>query len=203
MNKLKIGVDVDEVLTKFADTFLIFYNKTYGTNFKKEQIKTYCFYDDFGVSKAQDSKAITAFGKTKEYIDMPLVEGCIDGILELKKKNDLYIITGRPLERRQIVENLINQNFHGCFKDLKFTDFNAEKGHAVPKYQFCKELGIELMIEDIAKSAIEISKECDIPVIVPKYPWNERADFSGTKCIHANGWNGMIKYFKENRIINA
>jgi hypothetical protein len=200
---MRIGVDVDKVLTNFTDTFLPFYNKAHGTDWKKEKIHTYFFYEALGISKEEDTKSIIEFGKTWEYANMPLIVGAIDGILELKKKNDLYIITGRPLERKQIVEDLIHQNFYGCFKGISFTDFSAEKGHATPKYEFCKQLGIELMVEDIDKSAIEISKECNIPVIVPKYPWNKNADFSGTKCVHVDGWKGIMKYCRENKIIDS
>ena len=196
---MKIGVDVDEVLTKFIDTYLAFYNKTHSTAWKREDIRTYRFHDDLGISRKEDSESIAVFGKTNDYIDMPLVEGAVEGILELRKKNDLYIITGRPLERKKIVESLINKDFCGCFKDIKYTDFSAEKGHAIPKYKFCKELGIELMIEDLQDSALEIYKECNIPVIVPKYPWNDRANFAGTKCVHVDGWEGILeeahKYF--------
>jgi hypothetical protein len=52
------------------------------------------------------------------------------------------------------------------------------------------------MIEDLSDSALEISKECNIPVIVPKYPWNEKADFSGTTCVHVNGWEGILNEAK-------
>ena len=194
---MKIATDLDEIVFAFTDTYLPFYNKLHGTNFKKEDIHSYYFYEVFGISKEEDTKSIVAFEKTKEYTEMPLVEGAIDGIRELSRNNELHAITGRPLERKKIVDNLIDKNFYGCFKSIHFTDFKAERGHAVPKYEFCKKLDIELMIEDTAETAVEISQKCNIPVLVPKYPWNKNADFSGTKAMHTDGWKGIMKYFKD------
>jgi len=92
------------------------------------------------------------------------------------------------------VEELVRKNFNGCFKEICLTDYNTSRGHAIPKYEYCKKLGIELMIEDIPSSAIEISKECNISVIMPDCYWNKKVDLKGTKVIRAfDGWKGIME----------
>jgi len=194
---MKIGVDMDEVITAFIDSYLPFYNKLHETNWKKDNLYTYYFYEVFGISKAEDMKSIVEFGKTEEYKNMPLIDGALEGIHKLSKKNDLYIITGRPLDRREITEDTISKNFNGCFKGLFFTDFKAERGHAISKYSICQNLKIEAMIEDMPSNAQEISNYCNIPVIMPECPWNKDMDTAGTKISIVEGWKGILNYFKD------
>jgi len=116
-----IGVDVDEVLTKFVDTYLSFYNKVKGTSWKREDIQTYYFYEVFGISKEEDTKSIIDFGKTKEYSEMPLVDGAVDGIFELKKK-------------------------WFEFPDSQFQDFDADNDGSVPIRQIMFEFADEFFL---------------------------------------------------------
>jgi len=194
---MKIGLDMDEVITSFVDTYLPYYNKNHGTDWKKEDIYSYYLYEVFGISKEEDTKSIVSFGETEEYKNMPLIEGAADGIRKLSRKNELYIITGRPFDRREITEEAIRKNFNNCFKGLFFTDFKAERGHAVPKHTICNDLGIELMIDDMPSTAEEIYNYCNIPIIMPEYPWNKNFDIHGTKISRVNGWKGIMKYCRE------
>jgi uncharacterized HAD superfamily protein len=190
---MKIATDLDEIDFAFTDAYLPFYNKLHGTHFKKEDIHSYYFYEVFGISREYDTKVIDMFIETAEYRNMPLVKGAYEGIRELSKNNELYAITGRRIDKRKVTEDLVARHFDGCYKSIHFTDFKAETGHAIQKYEICKQLGIELMIEDLAEIAIEISQKCDIPVIMPDYPWNKNANLDGTNVTRVFGiWEGIM-----------
>ena len=194
---MKIGVDVDEVLFPFSDNFFLLYNNKHGTNFKKSDMLVYEFYRVLGLSKDEELKEIAEFNNSPLFRGMRPIEGAVEGIYALREKNDLYALTGRNKYTKNITEEQISTHFSNCFNGIYLSEFSIKTGFKTPKYEFCRQLGIDVMIEDIDKTAIEISNKCDIPVLVPKYPWNKNADFSGTKARHTDGWNGIMKYFKE------
>jgi uncharacterized HAD superfamily protein len=193
---MKIGTDLDEVLSPFVRIFLPFYNQRHGTSWKEKDMWTYNFTKALGISDKEVNAEIEEFRKGADYKTLPLIKGAFKGIEELSKQGDIYIITGRQIEAKEITEKWVEKNFDGYIKDICFSDFRADRGFITPKHEFCKKLGIDLMIEDLAESALEIYRKCDIPVIVPRYPWNlyaEAGEFIGTKCSHVDGWKGIRK----------
>ena len=193
MNKKKIGVDVDEVLFPFTDNLLIFYNKKHNANVKKEDIYVYEFYKVLGISKEKEMDDIKEFLNSPLFKEMKPIEGAVEGIKELRENNELYIVTGRSSHTKETTYHQIISYFNDRFKEIHLSEFNPYIGFKTPKFQFCKQIGIELMIEDIASTALEISKQCNIPVIMPNYPWNKNANLDETKVKRVEGWKGIIE----------
>lgn len=50
---MKIGIDLDEVLADFMPQLLRYYNGKYKTNFTREQIKEYKFWNLWHCTKEQ------------------------------------------------------------------------------------------------------------------------------------------------------
>lgn len=191
---MKIGVDVDEVIFPFTDNLILFYNKKHSANVKKSDIWVYEFYKVLNISKEKEMDDIREFIESPLFKEMRPIEGSVEGLCELRKNNELYAITGRGDSTEDITNKQISDYFNGLFKDVCFSEFNPYLGFKTPKFHYCKKLGIEIMIEDIASTAIEISRECNIPVIMPNYRWNEDADIKGTGVIRVfEGWKGIMK----------
>ena len=171
---MRIGVDIDEVLFPFSDRLLEFYNKRHGKNIKKEDLYAYEFYKVINVSRDEEMKDIIAFTNSKLFKEMKPIEGAVEGIKELRKNNEMYVLTGRSSLTKEITYYQIATHFNGSFKEIYLSEFNPYLGFKTPKFHFCKKIGIELMIEDIASTSIEISKYCNIP---------------GTKTLTSRGQN--------------
>jgi hypothetical protein len=69
------------------------------------------------------------------------IEGSKEGIAELKKENDLYIITGRASNLYKRTENWIGKNFENTFKGIRFADFHPfepnQDRHIRPSFAWC------------------------------------------------------------------
>jgi uncharacterized HAD superfamily protein len=200
---MKIVFDMDEIIYPFLDTYLKFYNPRHETNWKKEDFFSYEFQDVMGIPLEKIIEELECFYKTKEFDEAAPIEGIKEVIYELRKKNDLYIASGRINHLKEKTSDYLKRNFEDSFKGVYLADYHPfEKRQLNPKQKICKELGASLMLEDLPVYALRCSKECDIPVIVPKQPWNKYADFSGTKCVLVDGRKGIMDYCLENKIIN-
>ncbi len=193
--KKNIGIDLDEVIFPFLKYFLEFYNRKNKTNFAMKQFNIYELEEVLGISKEQMSQYVKEFSETSR-LDLPVLIGAIEGIKALKNKNNLYAITGRQNETKEFTENSIKKYFNGSFSGVHLADYHAERGFSTPKYEICKNLGIDLMIEDHPKTALEIAEKNNIPVIVPARPWNKNCSYLNDKIYRVDEWGGIIKAAK-------
>jgi 5'(3')-deoxyribonucleotidase len=199
-----IVFDMDEVIYPFLDTYLNFHNLRHGTNWKKDDFFSYEFQDVMDIPLEKIIEELEVFYKTNEFDEVAPIDGAKEIIYELRKKNDLYIASGRISHLKEKTSEYLKRNFEDSFKGVYLADYHPfEKRQLNPKQKICKDLGANMMLEDLPVYALRCSKECDIPVIVPKQPWNASANFLGTKCVLVDGLKGAIDYCRKHKIIDS
>ncbi|MCX8513761.1 MAG: hypothetical protein ORN26_01890 [Candidatus Pacebacteria bacterium] len=102
--KIKIGVDIDDVLFSFNQSFLDFYNEKHNTNYKMEDQHTYNYR--IFLNSIDKETEITLFEEfyTSKYHDITLaIEDSIEYISHLKDF-ELISITARPVHTKDITE---------------------------------------------------------------------------------------------------
>ena len=191
---MKIGIDIDGVLTDFekwqlevGSKFFLSYNKTiqdpngYDSNivFDVDQETDSAFWKEYLYEYAKKEPARKYAGEV---------------IKKLKEKGyQIYIITARHLtnqnniigqEMRNIVINWLKEN------DITYDDiiFSPED-----KLEICMELGINIMIEDKPENILNISKI--IPVICFHAGYNK-------SCVGSNIFRAYTWYDVYNQIVN-
>ena len=97
------------------EPFLRFYNQKYKTNWRKDQISDYKFWNILGVTREQAIYDVHDFYKTSEAINSKPIIGAIDGVNFLERNNGLVIITGRPAYQRENTINGVGKSFPGGF----------------------------------------------------------------------------------------
>ena len=58
---MKIGIDVDDVIFEFLNSFLDFYNNKTGKKFLKEQFSSYYFWEITGETREEGVKLVDEF----------------------------------------------------------------------------------------------------------------------------------------------
>jgi len=189
---MKIGIDIDDVLAAFNAGFITYYNKTFLTNYKFEDLSDY----NYSVL-IKDIEPEAIFDRVFEYVYSPefekvqTIKGSQEGINSLKG-NQLYVITSRSTDIKDPTLNWLNKNFSG-FEDIIFTNsftqnptLKAEKKSAAGK-----RLGIEYMVEDAPHHAEDLASN-GIKVILLDAPWNK--ELKGSEMIlKAKTWDDVIK----------
>ena len=191
---MKIGIDIDGVLTD-EQRYVLDYGSAY---FAQNNIQ-YKIHDDIYDSKEifeVSEDAYDAFWKEhifdySENINIrPFASNIIKRLVE--ENNEIYIITSRSyttyenenkLKMQRVVKEWLKRN------KIKYNDiiFSREKD------KICKELNIDVMIEDKPENVDKISK--DIPVICFSEGYNKKC--TGDNVYRAYSWYDVYNKIKE------
>ena len=191
---MKIGIDIDGVLTD-EQRYVLDYGSAY---FAQNNIQ-YKIHNDIYDSKEifeVSEDAYDAFWKEhifdySENINIrPFASNIIKRLVE--ENNEIYIITSRSyttyenenkLKMQRVVKEWLKRN------KIKYNDiiFSREKD------KICKELNIDVMIEDKPENVDKISK--DIPVICFNVEYNKKCE--GKNIYRAYSWYDVYKKIKE------
>lgn len=119
------------------------------------------------------------------------VEWSIEAIEKLSEKwIELHIITARPSHLDKHTNDWVNKCFNNKFKDIHFST-SPEDVHT-PKYEICKKLWINTIIEDNMDYAMELANN-NIKVIILERPWNKHRKEKHKNIIRIKCWNDIIK----------
>src|SRR3989339_167530 len=109
-NKLKIGIDIDDVIINFIKPFLKFYNEKFKDNKNFSDCTSYHFSDCFKITKEKEFILIEEFN-CKKFHELELIEEFKNKINFLFKNYEVFFITARPLSIKDNQYNAL-----GCAK---------------------------------------------------------------------------------------
>jgi len=185
---MRIGIDLDDVIVKFFPSFLNFYNEKYGKNRNIEELSSYHIWEvGIGRDKEEAIKLVDEFYKSEEFDKIPLVKGAGEGIRKLNDlENDLFVITARPLRFREKTEACLEKYFSNS---LKIFYASGLEGRNKTKAEICERLGVETMIEDAPKYALDCNSR-GIRTLLMDRPWNRSLN---GKLERVYNWNEILE----------
>ncbi len=173
MVNVKIGIDVDGVLTNLEE-YQLKYGKKYFKNVNNVNEKGYDICEIFHCTKEEEKKFWTKY-IWKYCLIEPIVKDAKKVIDNLKKDgHDIYIITSRAHTTeenalgslfRKMLETWLRKN--GIIYDGIY--YCSESQGSNEKYQICKDLGIDIMIEDNEENINKIKEIATVICINAKY----------------------------------
>lgn len=196
--KIRIGIDVDEVLCRTNDYFLYEFNKKHNTTFKREELTRYDYECFEGYSGKQIFNAlVNHLNDNLQFYD--IFDNSKNILTQLKKeKFELYVITSRWIEFREKTIYWLNSHFGEDFFD-KILIYNG-RDEKLCKSEIAKEYNIDILIDDAPKFAIG-AKVKGIHVLLMNHPWNQ--DIKEEKnLIRVHSWKQIydeIQNFKDKK----
>lgn len=189
---VKIGVDLDEVISETLVAIIQFHNDTYGTRLELDDFKSYRFWETWGGTREE------AVDKVHEFFRSPYarlakpVVGAQNAVLELGKSNELHVITARPEELAGLTHYWIREHFNGAFAEIHFANhFSKIGGRARTKAEICDALGVRMLIEDSADFAAECARD-DRAVFLLDRPWNKTE--LPSSVYRVSSWDDLLKH---------
>lgn len=187
-NKMRIGVDLDDVIVEFSKTFLDFYNKKKSTRFEYRGWTKYQFADSFGLDREGVNLVAEEFFNSNLFYELDFFKDSKKCLNQLSKKNQLYIVTSRPIRHGEKTKKFIEGNLPGVFNEIFYSD-EVCKDHAQGKAEICKREQIEIIIEDNLEYALCCNQNKIKPIIFNRN-WNK--EYSNG-ILRAGDWN-QISY---------
>lgn len=170
---MKIGVDLDDTLTKTMAAIVDFHNNKYETTLKTENLKNGATWKTWGGTYEDDVKKIHEFHLSSYGQDIPAIEESKKILEKLKNENnELYIITARSDYIKKDTEEWVEKNFPNIFSKIYFTNQFLNNETSTTKRKICDELGIDIFIEDNISYALDCAKP-GRKIFLLDYPWNQ------------------------------
>eukprot|EP00210_Caulerpa_lentillifera_P001499 g1437.t1 len=177
--KLKVAVDVDEVLGQFVVALNSFCKERYGMEHSVEDYYVYHFATIWGCTQDESSKIVHEFFESPHFHQLPLVPGAFEALSELQQWCDLHVVTSRQNVIRDITIKWLSEHYPGIFTSVNFGNHFALEGVQKRKSELCKEIKAEVLIDDNPDYAMDCASS-GMHVILynwgRSYPWSRLGD---------------------------
>lgn len=178
--KLRIGIDIDNVISDSFPAYLKKFNENFATNFKAEDMLLVNNFPEIkGVDRGKVDKFIDKLIFDFDFqLSLPPFKQAKEVIESWQKKgHHLHYITARPVHIERVTRKWLQK--HGFIKDREVLKMSAyfdsqnppSKTKSDPEYkkEVVDEFGIKLLIED----HLEVARIMDIEVILIDRAWNQ------------------------------
>ena len=174
--KVKIGIDIDNVLAESYPAYLTRFNSQFGVEIKMEEIREFYFLDKYVKDKKKGRRRdminfIDEMMFDAEFqTNIPPIEDSIGVIKKWSKLGyQIHFVTARPVTIRKMTEDWLNK--HGYMVPGAKLDLYDNKKH-INDTDFKREIADKNNINVFIEDAIEIAMGMDIPVFLLDRPWN-------------------------------
>ena len=195
---MRIGIDFDDVVADSISFIVRLHNERYGTSLTRESMTSWRFEEVWGTTLEEAIRRTNEFFAEDQVTGVAPVAGSVEAIKKLKEQgHELYILTGRSENDVEETERWIKHHFPDVFKGVHYGNFfTLNKNHVFrKKLDTCRELGIEVLIEDNDKTALECAA-AGIKVFLITTPWNK--NFKTTPNIQrVHSWEEILKNYLE------
>ncbi|MHB8652220.1 MAG: 5' nucleotidase, NT5C type [Minisyncoccota bacterium] len=168
-----IGVDFDDVVVDFNAGLALYHKALYGTSYEKKDILQFDLEQLWGCTRAEAVRRVYEFYHSEHHANLLPVEGAVEALKQLREENTLVMITSRPESVRGLTLDLLGKHIDEVFESTHFLGhYHDAKGSQKTKGEVCKEILIDIFIEDSIGNAVTVSEK-GIPVLLLDAPWNQ------------------------------
>lgn len=196
--KIRIGIDIDEVLINTIDSVVDFYNIKYNhAPLKNDEIiykKSDKIQDIVDMSPEDAELFLLEYFNSEYHINCLPIEDSKNILSDLIDFN-ISAITFRSKEVSSVTLDWLDKNFKNIFSDVHFLGDKIAGGdsikHLNSKGEYAKDLGIKIFIEDSLKNSLDIASY-GISVILLDKPWNQEENLP--ENIHrVKNWSEILE----------
>jgi len=190
---MRLGIDLDEVLSDTLASFIQFHNLRYGTDYRESDFVSYKFEDIMKLPSEDVVVRILQF-YSECNAEISPVAGA-KGILEkLARDHELYVITARPDAIKTLTRIWLEDHYPGLFKEVIFAH-NIYVGCARrKKLDFCQEHDIKMMIDDTLENIADCQL-AGIQGVLYDRPWNRGNSLDSV--IRVSGWEHIAQIVED------
>ena len=169
----KVCIDVDDTVVDFTGPFLEFWNGRYGTGFTCDDILYHNLWLTLGGTRDDLIAVVREFYATPEHGQLVPIPHAREGLIRLAASCEVHALTARSVAIREETRAILERHFAGAIREVHCTNAVSVGEVVRTKPDMCRELGMDVIVEDRAECAIECA-QIGIPAIVLDRPWNRK-----------------------------
>lgn len=188
MRRLRIAIDIDDVLAENAAGLVAFSNQRWGTKLTVDD------YDEhwakmWRVDQAEMERRAAEYFHSLAARQYGHVGGAFDVLGRLSKQHHVMIATSRCLQMKHDTLAWIDEHFPGIFASTAvyfagIWDDVQDDSHKMTKAELVNQIGADVLIDDQLKHCMAVAGEGRHAILFGDYAWNraeELPDFV-TRC---------------------
>ena len=180
--RMRIAVDVDEVLGRFVHSLNAFCLERYGSLYHVNDYHVYDFAKVWNCSQDESNKRVHEFFTSRHFREgIEVIPGSYESLLRLQQEFELVVVTSRQHVIEQHTVEWLEEHFPGIFDAVHFGNHFALEGTSRKKSEICREIGAHVLVDDNPWYAMECAC-AGIQVLL--YDWNEAYPWSKTDGGH-------------------
>ena len=187
---LILGVDIDNVILDEISSLKSIYSKNKTPN--KEELpinKIYALHNVWDSVEEYESR-LKEWHNSEMFLNLKPIKGSKKALNKLSRDHDIYLITARSLFLKDRTLKNLDTHFKGYYKDVHFTGYGEDI--TLSKAEVCKNLDINLFIDDAEDNIIEVSSQ-GIDTLIFDAPWNQNMKkIKNTKRVYS--WEDIVEY---------
>ncbi|MBI5797528.1 hypothetical protein HZA98_01330 [Candidatus Woesearchaeota archaeon] len=189
---MHIGLDLDDVLASWQDSFLGFYNRKHNTHFKRKEFSSYKLWEILGCEQAYAYQMVDEFYTSSFFSDIPPIPGSQKAIESLHIQGSrLSVITARPHYIQEESISWVEKHFPERITSVHFVGIYNENTSTAKK-NICDKLAVDAFVEDNLDTAKACISQCR-RVFLLDTPWNQGAT-NGIERVKS--WEEIIQQLK-------
>jgi len=182
-----IAVDFDEVLFLTVSEMIDWYENLYGFRPDYEDFKNYRFHEAFKITQDEATVRYIDFANSAH---SQAISPMAHAVSVLQKRLQLgdqpFIASASQVEVVESKQKRLDIYYPGIFQKFHAANhYSLANGPVCTKADICREIGAEVMIDDLPKHLLECVGVVKYPILLGDYPWN-RGEFPG--LIRAANW---------------
>lgn len=197
-----IAIDIDDVISSCAESFLAYHNKYYGTSLSLREIAYEGAYWKYwenvleevvGISTAEAEKRFYEYTKSDTHISGQYIsEHTKSCIKSLKDRYKLIVITARDISISDRTSKWVYNEFPNVFDGVYFT-YDGDK--KITKADVCRLTDSNYLIDDSVDHCNNVLKHGIKPILFGDYGWNSHQQVD-ERIYRAKDWGEVINFFK-------
>ncbi len=187
-----IGVDLDDVLLAIIAGLFPWHNRLYGTNNKEEDVRPFELSSSWNCTKEEAVSRILDFYQTPEHAQCTPISGAVDAMDTLSQSHELIIVTSKPANLETMTHAWVEKHFPKTFQGIYFTNsFITPEHRQIKKSELCRELGIEIFIDDSITNILDVATVCERVFLFDR-PWNQDEVILPDNVTRAYSWKEIV-----------
>lgn len=175
--KLRVAVDVDEVLGQFVYSLNCFCKEEYSKDYSVSDYWVYEFAKIWNCSQDHSNHVVHEFFKSDHFNSgIPVMPGAFETLSRLSEDCELVVVTSRQHVIQNITLDWIDKHFPGLFQEIYFGNHFALSGTSRKKSEICRSIGASVLIDDNPSYAFDCASS-GIDVLLYDwrlgYPWSK------------------------------
>ncbi|MFH1856524.1 MAG: hypothetical protein ABH836_04770 [Candidatus Omnitrophota bacterium] len=189
----QIGVDIDGIIADTDTAFRKKMKEVFKRDFPRHLVTQFNYEKCFEFTEAEERIFYGLFVEEELWANINLIKGARNTLNKLNEKHSLIIITGRPVEVKEVTIKWLRE------KEIPFDKLYFMQGRQ--KHEVALQNGHELthFMEDHPDYAFGMA-EIGVNVFLMDYPWNQKIK-NHPLITRVKDWRQINKMLEANKLL--